>query len=1115
MRLELPDENNTRFSEDDGGCTVNTGSEMVLFYKPTAAELRTLFIQFRHKLDSCILDLLTMDYQEVRNRYGNLEFTNSRATDRHGVPFGALSYAGCKLVNVRASGVTQAFYDLGYIQGTKKGAVPRRKMVRGMGSVVDEFTALLPHIQVEILRAMVAGQEPDQYLKLNQTCIVGLETLQTDVLALDEADVLTFLGRLVNQVSFTIKERSTRGHSQSRAKGSGYVYGPVWFAAFLASRNVLLFPSWVLTATHKMVPAKFRPILAFLSVPDDIEDIAAIVLNLAKDRRHHVAAALNVFIASALSSDMWSSKRFCPFPLIHIKESLASIENEHKSAAVNKCYIILQRYFGVRATGRPEAQVFLRRRRVNSAQGDFAWTRHPTPANTKVAARILSRKVEHVPLFVKKWADQLSKDLHLFGLKHVRPVQNYLSLWLIFLLTLDERDIPATYMDVDRTKHSEPFAVFLSQHYGRSRSRVDLLALSKMQFLWNAAAKRALLPPHSNPFDIELQTGTPVNIDASGREAIDPKIAAFMSDLNCRNDYGFARSHKKYSKRLLNKSTLKYEDVFLGFEAKVIDLCLNYGVRLVDARWTESGEGDEYIVNLHTMSEEPNTMSSAIKGRKQGTVRLFQLDDDTLDWKLGYYRITDKSGGPKFSPHLEPRIAKMLQDTARLQNLYNPLPGTVEFIDPHNNHVAASRDKIAVGFPAFRDPTDSEFHSAISEDLVRRYWFDFCKYAEPLIEQHFGFRYPLIVNNAVRFPIHDLRVTNATELFDMGYSLNDIAGLLGHVSARTSLRYVARKHARLHAAKENALRQREELIDPETLLKHTLEHGYVPTDVDNHVGVKAAERLLETGRMSLMTEFSHGLCPGGDCDRGGALNAVGKPTPVFRPRACSRCRFRLTGFRYVGGMRRYVNQLAWEIRDSVAREAKANEQLAAREDKMGSVGVSWQPSRSEALFRDQLMAEWGQEVKNHRGVLATARAMRAKGMDPDRYLVPTSEAFEVNETSFAFIESSELELLWETVGADILPADTLVTPPHLKFRFNEIIRIMIRNSKLDDVLLRAPLNEHDAIMKDFASVVIDTLETNEIEALIERQFDGLEYPRLAAVIEGFKTKALRLKGPKT
>ncbi len=1114
MRLELPNESNTRFSEEDGGCTVNTGSEMVLLSKPTAAQLRTLFIQFRHKLDRCMADLLTMDYQEVRNRYGNLEFVNSLAADRLDVPYGALSHAGCKLVNVKASGVTQAFFDLGYIQGTRRGTKPRRKMPRGMGSVVDDFTALPSQNQVEILGAMVAGQEPDQYLKLNQTCIVGLEKLQSDIVALHEADVLTFLERLVRQVGLTIEERSARGHSRSRAKGSGYVYGPVWFAVFLASRNVMLFPPSVLTATHKLVPTKFRPVLTFLSVPDEIEDIAKIVLNLAKDRRHHVAATLNVFIASAISSDMWSSKRFCPFPLVNIKEILASIQNEHKSAAVNRLYFILRGHFGVSATIRPEAQIFLARRRVNSGQGDFAWTRHPTPANTKVASRILAREVEHVPLSVKKWADQFSRDLYLFGLKHVRPVQNYLSLWLIFLLTLDENDIPPTYLDVDRIKHGEPFAAFLSKHYGQSRSRADLLALSKMQFLWNSAAKRALVSRHANPFDIELQTGTPINIDASHREAIDPKIAAFLSDLNCRDDYGFARSNPKYSKRLLNRATSQYDDVFLGFEAKVIDLCLNYGVRLVDARWTESGEGDEYVVNIHTMSEERNPMSCAIKGRKQGTVRLFQLDDETLAWELGYYRITDKSGAPKFSPHLETRIALMLQDTARVQYLYNPLPVMVKFIDPHNSHAAASSDKIAVGFPAFRTPDDPVFFSAISEDLVRSYWYDFCVYAEEKIEEHFGIRYPLILNNAVRFPIHDLRVTNATELFDMGYSLNDIAGLLGHVSGRTSLRYVAKKHARLHAAKERALRRREELSNPETLLQHTIEHGYIPTDVENHVGVNAAERLLKTGRMSLITEFSHGLCPGGDCERGGPLNSAGKPTAVFRPRACARCRFRLTGLRYVGGMRRYVNQLAWEIRDSVAREAKANERFATREDSMGGVNVALQSSRSEAFFRDQLLAEWGQEVKNHRGVLATAKAMRAKGMDPDSYLVPTSEAFEVNETSFAFIEASELELLWEMVGAEVLPADTLVTPPHLKFRFNEIVRIMIRNSNLDDVLLRAPLNEHDAILKDFASVVIDTLETNEIEALIERQFDGVEYPRLAAAIEGFKTKALGLEGPK-
>jgi len=1086
---------------------------MVLFSTPTAAELRTLLIQFRHKFDRCMTELLTMDYEEVLNRYGGMDFAKSLADERLDVPYGALTNGGCKLVNVRASGVTQAFADLGYIKGTKKKTTPRRKMVRGMGSVVDEFTAFLPHIQVEILEAMVAGQDPDQYLKLNQTCMVGFEKLEMDVAALKEQNVLTFLEGIVKQVGLTIEELSSRGRFNSKAKGTGYIYGPVWFAIFLASRNILLFPPSVLAKTHSMMPARLRPVLAFLSVPDDVEDIASIVLNLARDRRYHVSSVQNVFIAAALSSDMWSSKRFCPFPILCIKERLASIQNVHRSSAANQLYVLLQRHFNISATTRPEAQVFLRRRRVNSGQGDFAWTRHPTPANTRVAARILGRKIEQVPLLVKKWADQFSKDMPLFGRKHARPLQNDLNMWLIYLLTLDECDIPETYMDVDRVKHGEPFAALLSEHYGRSKRRQDLQALSKMRLLWDAAAKRALAPTHGNPFDIKLQTGTPINIDASGREAIIPKIAAFLSELNSKEGYSYARLNSKYYKRLLNRTTSQYDVVFLGFEAKIIDLCLNYGVRLIDARWTESGEGDEKIVDLQTMSEKPNSMSSAINGRKQGTIRLFQLEE-TLEWKLGYYRITDKSGEPKFSPHLEPRIALMLQDTARLQNLYNPIPKMVEFIDPHDAHEAASRDKIAVGFPAFRDPDDQEFHSAISEDLVRRYWLDFCRYAEPLVAEHFGFHYPLIVNDAVRFPIHDLRVTNATELFDLGFCLNDIAGLLGHVNGSTSLRYVARKHARLHAAKESALRKREEPVDSEALLRHTIDHAYIPPDVDNHVGVKAAERLLETGRMSLLTEFSHGLCPGGECERGGPLNSAGRPTPVFRSRACARCRFRLVGFRYVGGMRRYVNQLSWEIRDSLRREAEANEQLAAREDDNGDGTVSWQPSRSEALFRDQLLAEWGQEVKNHRGVLAAARALKAKGMDPERYLIPTSEAFEVDETSFAFIEASELELLWETVGAEILPPGVLETPPHLRFRFNEIVRIMMRNSKLDDVLLRAPLNEHDAIMKDFASVVIDTLETNEIEALIEREFDGLEYPKLVDAIEGFRTKALQLKGPK-
>ncbi|WP_164048062.1 site-specific integrase [Rhizobium leguminosarum] len=1114
MQLEALNERNVRYSRDDGGSIVNTGDDFVLVSEPSTEELSALFDEFERDLKSRILELMCMPYSEVIQNFGQLDL-KAAIPSREDIPFGTLTRRGSKLVNLTKGCVVRGLVRIGELSEYRPNGLPRTRFPNGAGNGADYLMNLSSGRQAEMLKSLIERDDIDDYFNFTQTCRGGLETLSGRIKSLQNGRGDDFLGDLARTIHRSMEGIFAKGDDQSSAKGSGYTYADMWFGIFLAAKGIWLFPMSVFSSVRTtLVPNRLLPLVAWLSVPSEMKDIADAVLRFSTEDKTHIKFVLNAFVTVSLTSDMWSSRRFCAHPMLQLKEWIVSRPSSaHRSVAINELYKLIAKHLSVNLSLRTDAPVFLRARRINAREGDFSWTRHPSKKTLEPIEKLIGRPVTDVPAAVTRWADLLRENLPLFAVKDPRRIVYLLTPWLAYLMTLPESEIPIDLRYVDYHRHGVPFAAFLSSNYDDTARRADLISLSKMEFLWDRIATREnFIGASVNPFSVPMDKGTPIHVDASGREAMMPQVAAFLSEFNHRDNFAYARSRSDAWKRQLNFQTGHYDTVFWGLEARCIDLCLNYGIRLIDARWLESGEGDEYYVDLETLEPVDNSLSSASRGRQQGPIRKFWYQGETPHWALGLYRMHDKSGLPKFLPHMEKRIATWIRELADLQTSYNPVVEPVAFIDPTRRHAAAAKDKILHGYPLMRDPDDVLLFSAVSEYKVRSYWADLCRDAQEALNRHLGYDHPLFIDGKIRFQIHDLRVTNATELAELGFSLRDIADYLGHVSETTARRYVAKKLERVHRAKEeaNQVRTRSLTEAPKPVLLEAVEHPYVPAHIHDYVGLDVGKKLLSSGRMHALSKFDHGLCPGADCSKGGPLKG-GKPTPTWRPRACGACRFRMTGPRFKDGIAANINRLSWEIFQSIRREKEFNQRLDECGPKDEGRRTLSNTAKAEAAHRANLLWELGAEYKTHQGILMMIKELQAQGVAQENLLVPSSSEFNAAETSFAFVEGTEFELLWEIVGRPhVLHPTTLDVPHDMRVAWKEMNRFMMRAAGLADVAIKIPAKQEDAVIREFAGAVIENLDTPEIAKLMQGKYEAASFPNLGRAINELAAKVLLL-----
>ena len=384
--------------------------------------------------------------------------------------------------------------------------------------------------------------------------------------------------------------------------------------------------------------------------------------------------------------------------------------------------------------------------------------------------------------------------------------------------------------------------------------------------------------------------------------------------------------------------------------------------------WNDSGEADSQIPIINDKNEivwEKNPHELAGKFTSpQGFIQRYEEG-------LGFYCTTNKtkhSEGGYRVPYMPDELAFWLIRLRDWQMKYNPITETTEW---SNEFIIHKVDAKRLKHRGFEGRQCFLFRAAhVKSDVLR---------ARPLPVGGFKNALPILLFNVQesdipladwtgegeplnvmsrytsKFTPHSLRASLITA-YIIDHSINPalVAKLVGHASLVMTIYYAKvtepAMRKELQEAEKRALKGKVEQIQAMLMaekfenLKHLL--------IDNSNGA-FLNNLANQFEKGAVVYFDWGLCPvgGQSCDDGGELVAEKStfrlPVPksaVLGSRNCPQCRFFLTGYAYLGGLKTLADMLshkASEAKVEVEKYAQLREDLKDERDECESRGVGF------------------------------------------------------------------------------------------------------------------------------------------------------------------------------
>jgi hypothetical protein len=1078
MKLEIRNTDNLMTSDKEIGSYFNPTDRMVLLRVPDADELRRLWSEFDQELRAELKELLLQPYGDIVDKLGYLGFNKKLADERRNTLFAMLPKTNVKSAQFSNAALFNAAIALDLIPDKKPNGQPRKRLAQGEGSIFEQVLGMSLDDRKAIIEVIVDDHENlDEWLLVSQGSAVGWAQLRNRIKTV--TDAAAFLGGLADETDKLMgdDDQRTVRHASIDDK---IVYAPTWFAQFLAKRRIWVWPARYTARMMFMYPARFSPLVARMSVLEDRRSFADSVLRYHQDQRHTGAVvSLQAFVTAALCGNAWEAGEspFRWYPLAAFKECASSLASaNHIQGSINAVYKLAVEHAGETVKRRPEAHYFVNSARLAKIGVDaFNWTLNPTPFNTQVASRLLERPIESVPDYVKSWAEQLRQLLPLFGVKTIKMVENPLNYWLFYLMTLDPKDAPIDFQTIVRTDHvhdlrgrnTRTFWNFLSVHFPADRADMGNRAISIMRKAFHLAALRDEFKG-ANPFDTKLDkigAGYSKGHDITHRKALELEAWELIVQKNRENDYGFARSlgPNRCHYTLRNPDTGEYELVFWPAEPVAVDILLNSGMRQISGRWVDSGEGDAMRIDRETMRLVPNDHPAATPRREECFLQLVDLPGADSRKIFGQRVGTNKTGKPYVIPWVDSAVVDGFYRMLDLQTKYNPISESVKPIQDRTRDIARGNPQLFPDiFPLFRDP-DSNGDKAVSDNKLLNYWKDLLRHCQDEVNALYGYEYPLITDDGLVFDLHSLRVTMVTNLLEAGVSPEIVMDLVGHATWMMTWHYNAKRSTRMNLGIQEVMARRTEAhaklaARNQDAIEEYAAEAVVPDFVKDHVGAGMLRKYKSRRDLPPFEIFLHGICPGGSCATGGAK--IGKRfTAVWRERACSGCRYRVTGPKFKHGIQNKINNLLAELKLSGQRAQELSQQIEEEELRTGRENHALRGlQHSENRFKNRLTEELAKEVSVQRIVHEVEGAARAAGLPTDDILLPASTDFDPANVSYGFTEVHEFELFYSlTKETRLLPAAVLETAPGVEAHMKKLLKEVLRKHSLAELM--APLTD--------------------------------------------------------
>ena len=753
-----------------------------------------------------------------------------------------------------------------------------------------------------------------------------------------------------------------------------------------------------------------------------------------------------------------------------------------------------------------ESRLSVRASAKKIQEDPFALFRLPSneaKAILKAQVRTFERKTklpfpDEFPSFFEDWIQEFETRIKQINRKDYDVLIKGATEWIFYLYTLGI-DAPRDWSEVNRDQHissrnSEQKTVLKYLESNQMKPTTPMRSLEQLWQRWHREYPSDIPCPISTRYDIKDNTKK----GRTHRRSIPSIIVETLIEENakaCENGipYAFHRSLKSGNGGAsLTEYTKRVGDDLVTAEyplaAAVIDCILHLGMRSSSARYLDDGHDDEYTVLLNQDIDGGEYLDNpnGKKGVRNGAIQLMQIGPEHS--VLSMLMLKDKVADFNEVPWVPQPLAERLTHIKNIQEKYNPISEPIPATDAKDKYsIEATVNHV---YPLFRDPSNFD-NKPVSTDKIARYWNTLLKHCEPIVNEkrraqmgdnatHYGF---FDRDGKAVWDIHSIRVTVITNLLEQGVPPTIIQLLVGHKSPLMTLHYEAIDNAKLHETITQAYEQRR--LASINAISSAESEEEVQQAIENMLGGLAKSASNDNEAFELMQEnfgkfktqsdvpsgmsvFSHGICPGGNCATGGEKKGA-TYTAVHRPKACSRCRWRVTGPSFLAGLTLNANILMAEISASTQKEKELIAELNKHKDAELPTPQIESRINQERAFRDELFADWAAEYTTIQHALELQKGNK-DGADKS---LPT-----VADMNISFSEKHTVTMMHEICKeAAMIQGASMDVPDGLEAKRDKILFDIAIQNNAANYLISVDKDARNQAFNDFAEMLIQLEDT--------------------------------------
>lgn len=604
----------------------------------------------------------------------------------------------------------------------------------------------------------------------------------------------------------------------------------------------------------------------------------------------------------------------------------------------------------------------------------------PSPESRRVDGKFRWLSTKNPQL--SEWADAFRDYVAQLTTARVSGQIDSLNYFGDFLCSLELPPMPfklrrvAHVYDVTRT-HRNTFSEYLRQLKVKDKRRKDAFSRLRQFFDWyidSASIDDRRSVGFVNPFFTTDSFGG--GRDAPGQTARDALPSYILNEMKAvitENDFAFSRKHCS-SVTVFDNQVGAMVNTWFPALPICLYLMLEAPIRAHQARWLDSGLLDERLLDASTGNERLNDSAFAIRGRREGSLRL-QGDVILSEKWLSLWINTNKtaiydSGDVGYSiPYVSDKAAALIGMMIDWQRRYMPaLTAPVSYFkfDEHiseRTRLKGTGPQIA---PLFRDPTSKDNSQPVSYARLGRFYTAVLEETQNRIRLKYGKSVALIKEmpdgkTKWAVDLHTLRVSGITAMIESGVPLEVVSQFVaGHATLVMTLHYLKFSPKKL---RQFLFEAHERMKNDTTFLESELFNEnldvfrpFLLGQDGQGIGPGFDAFKEQSGLLSINAE---GICPGTSCSTGGPA-FKGKFGPVPGGQRCGLCRYWLTGPAHLLGQVASVNNLAYVIRKKGLKVADLQDEKIEAEDAGDSRAARRLRDRIELLNRELAidLEEW-------------------------------------------------------------------------------------------------------------------------------------------------------------